>query len=77
MDPYHISLLTNTKKCSSKKETKNISLESYTEILRLLKNIDNPDIMKNLCKLILERHCCRQITPHQLDIIIRSIKNIK
>jgi len=76
MDPYYISLLTNSKKCSSNKKT-DICLESYSEITRLIKNIDNDEIMKNICQLSLEYHCKKQLTGHQIDIIIKSIKKLE
>jgi hypothetical protein len=76
MDPYNIAMLSNQKKCSSKKPTDK-SVESYNEIMILIKNIDNPDISSHLCKYMLERHCGKQITPNQLNIIFSSVRNIR
>jgi hypothetical protein len=76
MDPFNIAMLSNQKKCSTKITTDK-STESYNEIISLMKNIDNPDITKHLCKYILERHCGKQLTPIQLDIIFNSIRNIR
>jgi|TARA_B110000495_G_C22593372_1_gene355450 hypothetical protein len=73
MDPLGIDLLMNTKKCT--KRDSNIGDESYTEIKRLMYNIDDKRQQMELCKMMLEKCSKCSLSDNDMHQIIMAIRN--
>jgi hypothetical protein len=76
MDEMNISLLMNTTKCSKKDSKSDNSIEAYNEILRLIRKVTNRQQQAQLCKLMLEQCCSKELTIVQLNTIFCAIKKI-
>ena len=77
MDPFFATMLTNEDKCVKTDTRENKERETYSDIINMIRKIDNKEMLKNISKISLERCCCKELTPNQINIIITAIKKIE